>query len=86
MNEVLITTTMGVYTKINQIFFISLGTFNGWQKLRMSRSHKDFVAMIELGKDYSIILTADSNYENRNEQRFCKFLSRHKFLGLKELP
>jgi hypothetical protein len=25
------------------------GTFNGWQKLRMSRSHKDFVAMIELG-------------------------------------
>jgi len=26
------------------------GTFNGWQKLRMSRSHKDFVAMIELGE------------------------------------
>ena len=31
-------------------FFLLLGTFNGWQKLRMSRSHKDFVAMIELGE------------------------------------
>jgi len=26
------------------------GTFNGWQKLHMSRSQKDFVAMIELGE------------------------------------
>ena len=34
---------------VNIYFFIK-GTFNGWQKLRMSRSHKDFVAMIELGE------------------------------------
>lgn len=26
------------------------GTFNGWQKLKMSRTQKDFVAMIELGE------------------------------------
>jgi len=26
------------------------GTFNGWQKMRMSRSQKDFVAMVELGE------------------------------------
>ncbi len=29
---------------------ILLGTFNGWQKMRMSRSQKDFVAMVELGE------------------------------------
>jgi len=29
--------------------FVS-GTFNGWQKMKMSRSQKDFVAMVDLGE------------------------------------
>ena len=33
------------------VFFeILTGTFNGWQKMKMSRSQKDFVAMVDLGE------------------------------------
>jgi 5'-AMP-activated protein kinase regulatory beta subunit len=39
------------------------GTFNGWQKMRMSRSQKDFVAMVELGEgDHEYKFFVDGNW------------------------
>jgi hypothetical protein len=43
--------------------FLHLGTFNGWQKMRMSRSQKDFVAMVELGEgDHEYKFFVDGNW------------------------
>ena len=39
------------------------GTFNNWQKLKMSRTQKDFVAMIELGEgDHEYKFLVDGNW------------------------
>ena len=42
--------TSSMYLYLKKITCMLTGTFNGWQKMKMSRSQKDFVAMVDLGE------------------------------------